>query len=711
MRRIGLVLCLLLTACTVGIVRQERLTPVTATQTPPSAPTAAPQPTVAPVASATPIPSSTPSPTHQPATPQPSPSSTSVAPVVTDLRAPVIVDSAAGRLYVTGQVDGAQQIVALAATDGRLLDAYNIAGTFAVDTARGKLYVDRDGVGLTVLDTQTGAVLTTIPLPGDNNPAPQADPATGYVFVFRDNVVHDIDPDRGEIVDTIVFDLPHSSCGELTGPSPISWARYDSVRRHLYLSFFTYNCTPWGSSTIVSYDLNLGAEIARQAENLYTAVVSDGYLYGSGMRGLDSYGVPETYFRHAWRDGQPWQLAKDWPDYQVDLCIDPARGWLYESGDDFRIVDAETMVLLTNMPNPVDGQLVGYDPQTDQLYFIAGGQLRTWPVSAIQTPSPAPAQVSPPAEPVQRVWLSPAWPQDRTTFGSWGLNPAQGQLYLSRDGGVTWEQPQQDWEDKFVTLAVSPGYAEDQTVVAGVSDRGILKSKDGGRSWLPANVGIPNTHVSQIFFSPGFEQDSTVFALSETLYRSTDGAVSWHPLDIDLGCVALSPEFDQDQTLIGISTGANDVALSQDRGNTWEYVGSVPGDGTTGQCMINIAPLFSRWQVAFAYIDNALYHSVDGGRSWNTVLELGSPPQLVYGPETEAGRVLFLQATSNDPISPQNILYYSEDAVNWQVVELPPGISPTAIAISPDFAQDGLLFVGNSDGQIVRVNLMALIGE
>lgn len=117
------------------------------------------------------------SPTATPRTPAPS----ATAPrAVTDLVPPVIVDSQAGRLYMTGRVDGVQQIVALAAADGGLLATYGLTGTIDVDPTRGWLYVDQNSSGLLVLDAQTGEQRTLISLPGSQRqdetyPAPQAE--------------------------------------------------------------------------------------------------------------------------------------------------------------------------------------------------------------------------------------------------------------------------------------------------------------------------------------------------------------------------------------------------------------------------------------------------------------------------------------------------------------------------------------------------------
>lgn len=345
------------------------------------------------------------------------------------------------------------------------------------------------------------------------------------------------------------------------------------------------------------------------------------------------------------------------------------------------------------------------------------------PATATPAVTVTPLVSGPPAMPVQHLFVSPSWPQSRTLFGLWGFAPARGRLYFSNDGGNTWEQPQQGLEGELVNLAVSPNYARDRTLLAGVAGWGVFKSTDGGKSWLPSNGGLLDMYVGQILFSPGYERDKTVFARSGELYRSTDGAVTWQALGVKLNCVAISPEFDQDQTLMGISADADVVLQSRDGGDTWEYVSDLPDGATLSIRMLSIAPLSSKWQVVFAYSYHIWYHSVDGGRTWSDVHILAPPgsryhvqrPQLVYGPETGEGRVLFLQTTvydnSTDPVSVRNILYYSEDAVNWRTVEPPDDISPTAIAISPAFARDGLLFVGTSDGRVIALDAATLIGE
>jgi len=295
-----------------------------------------------------------------------------------------------------------------------------------------------------------------------------------------------------------------------------------------------------------------------------------------------------------------------------------------------------------------------------------------------------------------------------------------GLLYLSADDGKTWSQPRGGLGggcDRISTLAISPDYAADQTIFAALVGNGIFRSTDGGQLWRPTSTGLQSMSIEQILLSPGSASDRMAFSRSRVLgqgnlYRSSDGGATWERLGVDLSLVAMSPEFDRDGVLMGVS--ADQVVVSRDRGKTWEPVGSVPeGDSIT---RLGLAPLFERWQVAFAFgsASQNLYRSADGGHSWDVVLSVGGhafgpfPPQLVFGPETEGGRLLFLLVTDSDPdadfYKDQGALYRSQDGgLSWEKLALPTDLVPTALAISPTYAQDGLIWLGTVEGQVIPV--------
>lgn len=673
-----------------------------------------------------PVRSATPSPEAQPLTAPGAPEDVALTP-------PVLVDSRAGRLYAAGDVGGEPKTVVLSADSGQLRDAFDIAGSLALDPERGRLYVNQPDTGLTVLDAATGAVVTTVPLPpptvdfGDRTPAPLADPATGHVLAFRDHTVHVINPQASAVARTIPFDIEKAdTCRTGVDELPINRAFYDAQGRVLYLDFVTYVCTPWIGHTIVAYDMETDAEIARQAVLPYRAAPADGRLYGAGWH---RFGIG-TYW--LWRDGQPGVATTDWSGGYVHLAVDPEQRRVYVPvGDRLRVLDAETLTLHMTVPLPVAGELAGYDPATQQLYFLADGQLKLYPVGDIVPPPPQPlAAAQPPAQPVVSLAVSPAWPEDRTLFGVWGsAQPAGdcyvfdqfgGQFLLSPDGGQTWQQPQAGFPTgcAYVSaLAVSPSYAEDQTAFVGIAGMGIFKTTDGGRLWQPSSTGLLSMGVRRILLSPDFAADGTAFAQVRTgnLHRSRDGGATWTELGRDLAPLALAPGFGTTQTLIGAARDeAGDrrqIMISRDAGDSWSHVSDLPAG--VSAALLSVAPLFERWGVVFAYgSDGVLYRSADGGATWDAVLSAGpalNRAQLVYADDIEVNRPVFLLAKPGPeagvPPGARGQLYRSGDGgQTWQAMGLPGDADPTALALSPTFAVDGLLFVGTADGRVLEVS-------
>jgi len=648
---------------------------------------------------------------------------------------PLVIDSEGGRIYTSGIVAGGPlpgvgQTLVLDAATGELLTAWPITGTLGLDNLRGWLYVDQGNRGLAVVNVEDGTLYATFPFatrlePFERPPAPQADVLTGEVLAFRKNLVYVINPAKGEIVRTISFAVPSSpgSCATATQALPIERAAYDPSTRTLYVAFTTYVCTPWIGSTVVSYDLQHDQEIARAGYSGFQMIAANGRLYGTSFYRL---GIG---YRWMWRDGKPTFESADWSGGFPGIAYDSHRNLIYEATEvALRVLDADTLALLMVAPHPAQGQLAGFDRGTDQLYFVANGRLRPWPLAALRSPTPEPHAAGPlPNLPVRRVVVSPAWEQDRTVLvqleggASVGdcfvLGQSGGPLYASYDGGQTWAHVAGGLSgacDRFTALTLSPDYARDQTLLGGVVGLGVFRSTDGGQLWLPSSTGLLSMGIEQLFVSPGFAQDRTAFVRARTggLHRSTDGGQTWQPMGVNLAPLAMSPEFDRDHILMGVAyVGAErppELRISRDGGETWQAVGPTP-EGTTLH-WLSLAPLYAKWQVLLAHGNNGLlYRSADGGITWAAVLatELATA-ELAYAPDIEVNRPLYLVATARDPsgqaAAARGALYRSRDGgQTWESVALGEDVSPTALAISPAFVRDHIVFVGTSDGRLLTI--------
>jgi hypothetical protein len=79
-------------------------------------------------------------------------------------------------------------------------------------------------------------------------------------------------------------------------------------------------------------------------------------------------------------------------------------------------------------------------------------------------------------------------------------------------------------------LAMSPDYASDHTVWAGLRGHGVYRSVDGGGTWQP--LGLSDQVIVDLAVSPNFAVDHTLFAATGLgasgymVYRSTDGGAT-----------------------------------------------------------------------------------------------------------------------------------------------------------------------------------------
>jgi photosystem II stability/assembly factor-like uncharacterized protein len=156
-----------------------------------------------------------------------------------------------------------------------------------------------------------------------------------------------------------------------------------------------------------------------------------------------------------------------------------------------------------------------------------------------------------------------------------------------------------------LSLAISPRYAEDRTLLAALAE-GLFRSEDGGASWAavgPEGLQDPrmvaySRDVSGLHLAVGL-------AAGRTAYLSENGGGIWRELtgpfkDEELVGIALSPNFALDQTLLLASYSATG-ALRRDRerapGARQPFRADAPQSAVT------------------------IWRSLDGGRRWSPVIE------------------------------------------------------------------------------------------
>lgn len=123
-----------------------------------------------------------------------------------------------------------------------------------------------------------------------------------------------------------------------------------------------------------------------------------------------------------------------------------------------------------------------------------------------------------------------------------------------------------------VTAVEIPAGARGAVFVA-TRNLGVLRSRDAGRTWEPANNGLPPRPVNALAASP---PGSRLYAwvAGAGLFRSQDGGNTWEPVrgnapaHLQVTSLALNP---RDENHLLLTVGAA-VLVSSDGGNLWREV-------------------------------------------------------------------------------------------------------------------------------------------
>jgi photosystem II stability/assembly factor-like uncharacterized protein len=333
---------------------------------------------------------------------------------------------------------------------------------------------------------------------------------------------------------------------------------------------------------------------------------------------------------------------------------------------------------------------------------------------------------------ISQIVFSPTFARDQTVF----LTTAYRGLFRSTDGGDTWQALAAGYavdpsEAPLSHLAVSPTFAQDKLIM--ISGRALLRSTDGGQSW--SDTGLPPGRVA---FSPAFARDKLV--LSDGRWRSTDGGQSWQPaaagLEPNQGVQSLffSPNFATDQTVYLLLFQNFDQPLKLQRsinaGRAWQsLLGGLPanfnlaaatilpggelylGDKTSQQPFV-VQPQNLTWGrpaidlprldlqemvvspgggIFVANSVAGVFSSADGGRTWK---DSNFPARA---DETKIAR-LAMAANGTLFAAAGTLIERSQDGGStWTyLASLPAGFEVTALAVSPNFATDGVVLAGGN---------------
>lgn len=162
-----------------------------------------------------------------------------------------------------------------------------------------------------------------------------------------------------------------------------------------------------------------------------------------------------------------------------------------------------------------------------------------------------------------------------------GPNLPEG-VVRSVDYGVTWQQVL--GENSIEGVAISPNFDQDETLVAAPSvgdNMSILISHNAGESWLPGGEGLCLYFFPSLAISPNFAHDHTVLLQSSysSLFMSEDGGLTWRAIfppggpfcnsgnEYNPNGAVFSPDYPDDPTIY--ITTYHGLYASYDAGQSW----------------------------------------------------------------------------------------------------------------------------------------------
>lgn len=240
-------------------------------------------------------------------------------------------------------------------------------------------------------------------------------------------------------------------------------------------------------------------------------------------------------------------------------------------------------------------------------------------------------------------------------FGSTG-----GGVWKTTDGGLIWQNVSDGYFKRASVGAIAVAPSDPNVIYVGMGETsirgnvshgdGVYKSTDGGKTWI--HLGLEDTrHIAKVRIHPQNPDLVYVAALGHAhgpnaergVYRSKDGGKTWEQIlfrseDAGVSDLALDPHNPRilyacfwqarrlPHTLISGGEGSG-IFKSIDGGDTWSEITRKQGlpKGLLGKIGIAVSPAKEGriWAIVEAE-DGAVFRSDDGGETWQRLSE-GKP--------------------------------------------------------------------------------------
>jgi photosystem II stability/assembly factor-like uncharacterized protein len=177
-------------------------------------------------------------------------------------------------------------------------------------------------------------------------------------------------------------------------------------------------------------------------------------------------------------------------------------------------------------------------------------------------------------------------------------------VYRTENLGLRWQRGAETQGQEIRLLTAAPDQA---STVYAASYHGLLKSKDGGKTWTEKQSPPPGGRITALL---ALEHETLLAATAEGLYRSTNGG-NWASAGIAGDIVSIEGTGDH----LVAAFNAHGAFASSDAGVRWRTC----GEPDSGAVWYGLSFDTGKVQTALAATSAGLFRSADGCQSWTRV--------------------------------------------------------------------------------------------
>ena len=254
--------------------------------------------------------------------------------------------------------------------------------------------------------------------------------------------------------------------------------------------------------------------------------------------------------------------------------------------------------------------------------------------------------------------------------GTWVLGSADGGLFVSNDGGVTWQPNSEMQHQSIRALALAP--SDGKNITAGTL-KGVFRSTDNGVHWkLISPEGSTEIHeVESVAIDPTNPQ--IIYAGTWHLpWKSTDGGATWNNIkqgiieDSDVFSIIVDPK--QPQTVY--ASACSGIYKSENGGLKFTKIQGIPSTARRTRVLMQDPEHLS---TVYAGTTQGLYRTDDAGALWTRTTGDDIIINDVYVDPSDSKHVLMATdrggvLNSNDggvSFTPSNAGYSSRQIVSF----------------------------------------------